>query len=87
MGLGAFLAAVTDREKYIAEEQREIDEVRTKPEAEKTEIYEIMEQYGVGHDACMPLVEALASNEDQWVKVRISMLIVQVKLTNTFRSS
>jgi len=87
MGLGAFLAAVTDREKYIAEEQREISEVRTKPEAEKTEIYEIMEQYGVGRDACMPLVEALASNEDQWVKVCISMFFVHAKLTSLFRSS
>jgi len=68
MGLGAFLAAVTDREKYAAEEQREIAEVRTKPEAEKAEIYQIMQHYGVGRDACTPLVEALAANEDQWVQ-------------------
>jgi VIT1/CCC1 family predicted Fe2+/Mn2+ transporter len=77
MGLGAFLACVTDREKYLCEEQREIEEVRTKPQAEKDEIYTIMQQYGVGHDACTPLVEALAANEDQWVRVCMSMIITQ----------
>jgi VIT1/CCC1 family predicted Fe2+/Mn2+ transporter len=70
MGLGAYLAAVTERDHYIAEEAREREEVRTKEHAEKEEIYEIMQDYGVERDATTPLVEALAANPEQWVRVR-----------------
>lgn len=72
MGLGAYLAAVTERDHYIAEEKRERAEVAMKPEAEREEIYEIMMSYGVGRDAVAPLVAALARNEDEWVRVGIS---------------
>jgi vacuolar iron transporter family protein len=71
MGLGAYLAAVTERDHYIAEEAREREEVQTKQNAEKEEIYEIMQDYGVERDATTPLVEALAANPDEWVRVRI----------------
>ena len=71
MGLGAYLAAVTDRDHYICEEAREREEVRTKPEDEKEEIYEIMGRYGLGRDATKPLVNQLSSNVDLWVKVRL----------------
>jgi VIT1/CCC1 family predicted Fe2+/Mn2+ transporter len=71
MGLGAYLAAVTERDHFIAEEAREREEVRTKPHAEKEEIYEIMQDYGVQRDATTPLVEALAANPEEWVRVRI----------------
>lgn len=72
MGLGAYLAAVTERDHYIAEEKRERDEVATKPEAEKEEIYEIMTTYGIGRDAVTPLISALEANVDEWVRVCIS---------------
>jgi len=68
MGLGAYLAAVTERDHYLSEEKREQEEVQTKPEAEKEEIYEIMDGYGVDRKATKPLVEALASDTVQWVK-------------------
>jgi VIT1/CCC1 family predicted Fe2+/Mn2+ transporter len=71
MGLGAYLAAVTDRDHYIAEEKRERDEVMIKPEAEKEEIYEILSGYGIGRDAVTPLVTALEGNEEEWVRVSI----------------
>ena len=70
MGLGAYLAAVTERDHYIAEEAREREEVRTKHHAEKEEIYEIMQEYGVGRDATTPLVEALSANPEEWIRVR-----------------
>jgi len=69
MGLGAYLAAVTERDHYIAEEKRERDEVATKPEAEKEEIYEILTRYGVSREAITPLVSALEANVEEWVKV------------------
>jgi VIT1/CCC1 family predicted Fe2+/Mn2+ transporter len=70
MGLGAYLAAVTERDHYMAEEAREREEVQIKPQAEKEEIYEIMRDYGVERNATTPLVECLAANPEQWVRVR-----------------
>lgn len=71
MGLGAYLAAVTDRDHYLSEERREHEEVVSKPEDEKMEIFEIMESYGIGREATTPLVEALAKNPDEWVRVSL----------------
>lgn len=73
MGLGAYLAAVTERDHYIAEEKRERDEVVSKPETEKEEIYEIMMTYGISRGAVTPLVLALEANVDEWVRVCISV--------------
>lgn len=71
MGLGAYLAAVTERDHYICEEQRERDEVATKPEDEKDEVYEIMDGYGVDREATRPLVDRLERNPEQWIRVYI----------------
>lgn len=68
MGLGAYLAAVTERDHYISEEVREREEVRTRPDDEKEEIYEIMAGYGVDRDATRPLVEGLARDVEMWVR-------------------
>lgn len=72
MGLGAYLAAVTDRAHYISEEQRERIEVVEKPEAEKAEIYEILDEYDIDHQTSTAFVQALERNPDNWVKVRIA---------------
>ena len=72
MGLGAYLAADSDREKYMAEEKREFDEVRRFPNTEKEEIYEILEKYNIPHDDITPVVNALVKDETQWVQVCIS---------------
>jgi hypothetical protein len=69
MGLGAYLAAVTDRDHYLAEEKREYEEVVSKPNDEKEEIYIIMDQYGVNRENSRPLVEQLSSNVSLWVQV------------------
>lgn len=69
MGLGAYLAAVTQRDHYLCEEGREREEVRTRPEDEKEEIYEIMHGYGLDREVTKPLVERLCSNPEQWVRV------------------
>jgi vacuolar iron transporter family protein len=70
MGLGAYLAASTDRDQYIAERKREEDEVANKPEDEKEEIYEILEKYGIGRDASGLVVRDLERNPENWVQVR-----------------
>lgn len=69
MGLGAYLAAATEREHYMAEEKRERDEIGMKPEAEKEVIYEIMTSYGIRREDVTPLVSALELNVEEWVRV------------------
>lgn len=69
MGLGAYLASVTERDHYISEEKRERDEIQTKPEDEREEIYEIMDSYGIGRDASKPMVDCLCLDHENWVRV------------------
>ena len=69
MGLGAYLAAVTERDRYLMEEKREREEVATKPEAEKQEIYDVLAPYGISKDASKAVVDDLVKNEDNWVRV------------------
>ncbi|KAK0100607.1 hypothetical protein ONS95_007062 [Cadophora gregata] len=68
MGLGAYLAAVTERDHYLCEEQRERDEVRNMPEQEKEECYVVLERYGVARETLGPVVDALARSEERWVQ-------------------
>jgi len=81
MGLGAYLTADTDREKYMAEEKREYDEVHRFPNSERQEIYDILEKYDIPHDDITPVVNALVKNEDQWVRVCVSHRDIRAKLT------
>ncbi|KAI9820214.1 MAG: hypothetical protein M1827_005836 [Pycnora praestabilis] len=67
MGLGAWAAAIGEKEHYNAEEKREYEEVANEPDEETEEIYEIMGRYGVSREAAGPMVEALKQNPDQWV--------------------
>jgi len=68
MGLGAYLAAVTDKHHYDVEEERERREVKECPKAEEDEIYEIFEQYGVSREEAHGVVQGLKANEENWVR-------------------
>ncbi|TKA79561.1 hypothetical protein B0A55_02736 [Friedmanniomyces simplex] len=68
MGLGAYLAAVTEKKHYEVEELRERAEVKDKPLAEEDEVYEIFEQYGIERVQAQGVVEGLKANEDMWVR-------------------
>lgn len=68
MGLGAYLAAVTEKKHYDVEEERERREVTEKPQAEEDEIYEIFEQYGISRAECAGVVNGLKANQEQWVR-------------------
>jgi hypothetical protein len=87
MGLGAYLAAVTERKHYAVEEERERREVREKPAAEEEEIFEIFEQYGISREAASGMVECLKLNEDLWVRVSRFDIKNILTLKLTFRSS
>ena len=69
MGLGAYLAAVTDRDHYFSEEKRERDEIVTKPEDEREECREILEKYGVTKEASAMVVRDLCKDHESWVQV------------------
>ena len=69
MGLGAYLAAVTDRDHYFAEEKREREEVDQKPEAERLECFEILERYGISAEVSNMVVRDLCKNNENWVRV------------------
>ncbi len=64
----------------VGRKLREREEVATRPNDEKQEIYDIMWKYGVDREAASPLVEMLASNQELWIQVRLpqchSMLLV-----------
>lgn len=68
MGLGAYLAAVTDRDHYFSEEKREREEVLDKPEAEKEECREILEKYGITREASVMVVRDLCADHNKWVQ-------------------
>ncbi len=68
MGLGGFLAARGDAEHYDHELQREYHEVQTIPKQEAAEIIEVFEAYGVTAEQCAPVVAALRTNRDAWVR-------------------
>lgn len=68
MGLGAYLAAVTERDHYDSQEKREKLEVENMPDAEKEEIFEILEDYQISRSAATPLVTELCKNPEQWVR-------------------
>lgn len=69
MGLGAWLAAESDRKSYYVEEARERQEVEECPDKEEEEIYEIFDQYHISREASRGVVEALKVNKDCWVQV------------------
>lgn len=75
MGLGAYLAAVTERDHYLCEEQREKDEVRDKPDEEREECYVVLEKYGVPRATLVPVIDALASDAGRWVEVCLSVCL------------
>ncbi|KAJ9129782.1 DUF125-domain-containing protein [Pleurostoma richardsiae] len=68
MGLGAYLAAVTEREHYASEEARERTEVAVYPDVEREEIYEITDRYNISREATMALVDELCRSPEQWVR-------------------
>jgi VIT1/CCC1 family predicted Fe2+/Mn2+ transporter len=66
MGLGGYLAAKGDAEHFYSERRREEDEIVHKPEAERREIAEIFEAYGISEAESKPVLAALERNPTAW---------------------
>jgi VIT1/CCC1 family predicted Fe2+/Mn2+ transporter len=67
MGLGGYLAAKNDAEHYASERQREEDEVREKPAAERKEVSDILLGYGLTREQAVPILAAFEAQPKQWV--------------------
>jgi len=81
MGLGAYLAAVTEKKHYEVEERRERTEVKECPKAEEDEIYAIFEQYGIARPESRGVVEGLKQNEEMWVRFMMDFELKLAKPT------
>jgi VIT1/CCC1 family predicted Fe2+/Mn2+ transporter len=67
MGLGGYLAARGDAEHYHQEKLREEREIVEIPEAEKAEVQELFEEYGLTAQEASPVVDALSKRPKEWV--------------------
>lgn len=71
MGLGAYLAAVTERDHYNAEEKRERNQVDCMPDEQRAQIFCILDKYHVSRGAAAPLVDELCKNREQWARFMV----------------
>ncbi|CAK7213555.1 Protein ccc1 [Sporothrix bragantina] len=68
MGLGAYLAAVTERQHYLSEEARERQQVVFCSEFEREKIYNITSRYSISRSATRPVVDELSHRVDDWIR-------------------
>ena len=67
MGLGGYLAARTDFEHYVTEQNRENWEIDHLPEREKEEVADVFRNYGMEEAHIKPILDAMSSNRDKWL--------------------
>jgi len=70
-GLGGYLAARTDQEHYLSEEQREYKEVQQLREVEIEEVASIFRDYGVKDPVLDQVTNAIAADPKRWVDFMI----------------
>ena len=84
MGLGAYLAAITDKRHYEVEEARERRQVIQSPGQEYEIMSKIFSEYGIGAEELQPVAEKLRSNPDAWVKVLLTFLCSNTSAAHSF---
>ncbi len=67
MGLGGFLAAKTDAEHFVAERQREYEEIKEIPEKEIEEVADVLRTYGLTEEMVMSVTNSICADEKRWV--------------------
>ncbi len=66
MGLGGYLAARSDAEHYASELEREEREIVERPDDERREVAEILQQYGMSAHESTALVAGMAQRPAAW---------------------
>lgn len=67
MGLGGYLAARTDFEHYVTEQQRENWEIDHLPDREKEEVADVFRNYGMDDVHIQPILNAMSNNREKWL--------------------
>lgn len=67
MGLGGYLAAKSEAEHYVSERAREQREIIEKPEAEKAEVAEVLESFGLTHEESSVVVSRMQERPAAWL--------------------
>ena len=67
MGLGGYLATQTEAEHYYNERRREEWEVEHKPEVERQEVRDFLEEFGLTRQESEPVVQSLATRRKDWI--------------------
>lgn len=68
MGLGGFLAGMTEVDHYNSEVKREYEEIETKPEMERKEVRDVFVAYGLEGEMLEKVVDKIAEDKDRWVE-------------------
>ncbi|KAH6867569.1 Ccc1 family [Thelonectria olida] len=83
MGLGAYLATVTDARHFQVEEAREQRQVTGTPHLEGEILMDLFTQYGISREEISPILQSFRQNPESWVKF---MMDFEVKLERPSRS-
>lgn len=67
MGLGGYLAALTDEEHYASEVERERREIVELPDREREEVADILREWNLPESAIKESVTAMSKDPDKWV--------------------
>ncbi len=68
MGLGGYLAGRTEVDHYQSELNREYFEVEKYPEKEKSEVAEVLQEFGVSAPYSVQIAEEMSKDKEKWVK-------------------
>ncbi|KAH9298375.1 hypothetical protein KI387_030057 [Taxus chinensis] len=68
MGLGGYLAAKSEADHYMREQNREKEEILSVPDTEAAEVADILAKYGLQPNDYWPVVNALRKRPDAWLE-------------------
>jgi len=72
MGAVGYTSSVSERDYYLAERQREEQEIETMPDAERQEIRDIYAAKGFAGDLLERVVDTITANRDRWLETMMN---------------
>jgi VIT1/CCC1 family predicted Fe2+/Mn2+ transporter len=89
MGAVGYTSAVSQRDYYQAEREREAAEIETMPEAERQEVRDIYAAKGFSGDLLEQVVQTITSNRDGWLATMMDeeLHLQPVRTADIFRSA
>lgn len=67
MGLGGYMAALTDAEHFVSERTREERETEVMPEKEIEEVAAVLRSYGLQDESVTTVVNSIRADKNRWV--------------------